>query len=54
MRDSLTTGERLVQWGFNGVVMCLYCRICIEGRDHLFFLVVLVKGLEGGYEEVFS
>jgi glucan biosynthesis protein len=37
MRVSLNTGERLImQWGFNGVVMCLDCRSCIEGRDHLF------------------
>ena len=35
-----------MQWGFNGVVMCLYCRSCIEGGITCFLLVVLVKGLE--------
>lgn len=53
MRDSLSAGERLMQWGFNGVVMSLYCRSCIEGRDHMFFACGFgKKDLEGGYEEV--
>lgn len=37
MRDSLTTGERLAGWGFIGDVLCLFCRNCLESRDHLFF-----------------
>jgi hypothetical protein len=53
MRDSLSAGERLMQWGFNGVVMSLYCRSCVEGRDHMFFACGFCKkDLEGGYEEV--
>jgi hypothetical protein len=37
MRDSLTTGARLASWGFKGDVLCLFCRHCLESRDHLFF-----------------
>jgi hypothetical protein len=37
IRNSLTTGERLLSWGFGGNALCVFCRSCIEGRNHLFF-----------------
>jgi hypothetical protein len=35
--DNLTTGDRLLKWGFMGDVLCVFCRGCIEGRNLLFF-----------------
>jgi hypothetical protein len=37
VRDSLGTGEGMQKWGYNSIVLCVFCRSCIEGRDHLFF-----------------
>jgi hypothetical protein len=37
VKDSLSTGERLLKWSFKGDVMCVFCRSNIKGRDHLFF-----------------
>jgi hypothetical protein len=37
MRNSLTTGDRLMQWGFQGNTLCESCRNSLESRDHLFF-----------------
>jgi hypothetical protein len=37
IQNRLVTGERMASWGFNGDVLCVFCRSCIEGRDHLFF-----------------
>lgn len=36
-RDGLSTGERLLRWGFDGAIMCVFCRGRIEGISHLFF-----------------
>jgi hypothetical protein len=35
--------KRLMQWEFNVVVIYLFCRSCIEGRDQLFFAFGFVK-----------
>lgn len=37
VKDSLSTGEKLVSWGYSGVVLCWFCRSCLESRDHLLF-----------------
>jgi hypothetical protein len=37
MRDRLTTGERLLKWGYQGNVKCWFCHNQMETRDHLFF-----------------
>jgi hypothetical protein len=37
VKNRLVTGERMASWGFQGDVLCVFCRGCIEGRDHLFF-----------------
>jgi len=37
MRDALSTGRKLLGWGFQGDVKCIFCRFGIEDRDHLFF-----------------
>jgi hypothetical protein len=42
MRDALTTRRKLLIWGFQGDVKCIFCRHVIEDRDHLFFLIVLI------------
>jgi hypothetical protein len=55
IRDSISTGERLLKWGFQGDVMCVFCRSNIEGRDHLFFQCGFdKKNMEGDNEKVFS
>jgi hypothetical protein len=33
----LSTGERLLKWGFKGDVLCVLCRSGVEGRDPMFF-----------------
>jgi len=35
IKYSLSTGDRILNWGAKGEVM--FCRGCIECRDHLFF-----------------
>lgn len=37
VRDCIDTGERMQRWGYHGNVLCVFCRSCIEGRNHLFF-----------------
>jgi hypothetical protein len=37
MRDALSTGRKLLGWGFQGDVKRIFCRFGIEDRDHLFF-----------------
>lgn len=37
IRNGLTTGEKLLSWGYNGEANCVFCRGCIESREHLFF-----------------
>lgn len=37
-RDRLLTGENLAKRGYTGDILCVFCRSCIDGRDHLFFL----------------
>jgi hypothetical protein len=37
MRDALSTGRKLLCWGFLGDVKCIFCRFGVEDRDHLFF-----------------
>jgi hypothetical protein len=32
-----STGRKLLCWGFQGDVKCVFCRNGIEDRDHLFF-----------------
>jgi len=38
VRNRLTTGDRLLTWGFMGDTQCVFCRHCTESRDHLFFM----------------
>jgi prenyltransferase beta subunit len=35
--DALSTGRKLLGWGFQRDVKCIFCRSGIEDRDHLFF-----------------
>lgn len=35
--NRLTTGERLVTWGFQGDTQCLFCKNGMESCDYLFF-----------------
>ncbi|XP_059442158.1 uncharacterized protein LOC132174537 [Corylus avellana] len=37
MKGRLVTGDRLLTWGYNGDVNCVFCRNQLESRDHLFF-----------------
>ena len=37
IKDSLTTGDRVLKWGAHGEYECLFCRGYIESQDHLFF-----------------
>jgi len=36
-RDALTTKEKMCIWGYEGDILCPFCRAYIECRDHLFF-----------------
>jgi hypothetical protein len=36
MQDSLVTWEKMMRWGYGGNVKCVFCKGCIEGRQHLF------------------
>lgn len=49
-RDCLTTGERLFKWDFGGDVLCVFCRICIEGRNHFSFFFNVASAKEYGWE----
>ena len=37
MQDRLLIGDRLIKWGYKGVVKCLFCHNQMESREHLFF-----------------
>jgi hypothetical protein len=37
VKGCLSTGDRLLKWGAKGETKCLFCRTCIESRDHLLF-----------------
>lgn len=37
MRDRLTTGNRMAQWGINIDTSCIFCKYPMESVDHLFF-----------------
>jgi hypothetical protein len=37
VQNRLTTGDRLLVWGFQGDINCVFCRHGVESRDHLFF-----------------
>lgn len=36
-RDALSTRRKLLCWGFQGDVKCVFCRHVTKDRDHLFF-----------------
>lgn len=36
MKNALTTGDKLLKWGFQGRTMCVFCRYGVEDRAHLF------------------
>jgi hypothetical protein len=36
-RDALTTKKKMCIWGYEGDILCPFCRAYIECRDHLFF-----------------
>lgn len=42
MREALSTGDKLLWWGYKGDVQCAFCRYGIEDRDHLFFSCVVL------------
>jgi hypothetical protein len=44
-RDSLSTGIRLLSWGFGGNFLCVFWRGCIEYIYHLFFACSFCKRL---------
>jgi len=37
MHNWLSTGDRLLSWGYTGDTKCVFCRNSIESRDHIFF-----------------
>jgi hypothetical protein len=37
MMDALSTGRKLLRWGFQSDVKCIFCKHIIEDKDHLFF-----------------
>jgi hypothetical protein len=37
INNTLTTGDRLLAWGYKGDASCGFCRAGIESRDHIFF-----------------
>jgi hypothetical protein len=39
VRNSLSTGDRLLSWGYLGQTKCVFCRSFTECRDHLFLRV---------------
>jgi hypothetical protein len=49
IKNHLSTGDRLVAWGYNGVSSCSFCRSCIETRDHMFFQCSFSKSCEKMY-----
>lgn len=49
IKNRLSTGDRLVAWGYNGVSSCSFCRSCIEPRDHMFFQCTFSKSCEKMY-----
>jgi len=36
-KNRLTTGDRMLAWGYKGDTTCVFCRNGIESRNHLFF-----------------
>jgi hypothetical protein len=42
MNDALTTRRKLLIWGFQGDVKCIFCRHVIEDRDHFMFCLWLL------------
>jgi hypothetical protein len=42
MRDALTTGRKLLIWGFQGDVKCIFCRHVIKEKIVYFLLVLIV------------
>lgn len=38
IQNRLTTGDRMLTWGFKGDINCVFYRNGTESRDHLFFL----------------
>jgi hypothetical protein len=37
VQNCLTTGDRLLSWGFAGEKSCVFCKMGTESLDHLFF-----------------
>ena len=37
IQDRLSTFDRLVKWGWQGKLLCGFCRNKCESRDHIFF-----------------
>jgi hypothetical protein len=37
IKNCLTTGDRLIKWGYKGAVVCLFCGSKMESREHMFF-----------------
>jgi hypothetical protein len=44
IKNSLSTGERLLTWGYNGDTPCSFCRGCVESRENSSFNAVIVRG----------
>jgi hypothetical protein len=38
VQNRLSTGDRLLAWGFQGDAQCVFCRNGVETRDHIFFM----------------
>jgi hypothetical protein len=36
LHNRLTTGDRLLAWGYNGDMSCVFYRNATESKDHLF------------------
>ena len=36
IQDQIATKERMVKWGFNGGLLCQFCRSRMESRENFF------------------
>ena len=43
IKNKLTIRDRLDKWGYTGDTLCVFCRGCIESKDHLFFVCPLAR-----------
>ena len=45
IKNKLTIRDRLAKWGYTGDTLYVFCRGCIESKDHLFFVCPFARGI---------